>query len=108
MWKVKNMSEEKMGTKKGKNFKEVIAGEKRKGRTSKKLMKTLTGLNSSIIYGASFLLTFVTADILIYYFLAPAVFIWAGILIAVAVVCSLFASYVTNRLKKQQWKYASY
>ncbi len=102
------MSEEKMRTKKGKDFKAVIAEEKKKGKTFKKLMKIITGLNSSIIYGASFLLAFATADILIYYFLTPTVFIWAAILIGTAIFGSIFASYLTNKLKKQQWKYASY
>ena len=36
-----------MRIKKGKNFKEVIEEEKKKGKTVKKIMRTLTSLNTS-------------------------------------------------------------
>ena len=101
------MSEETMPTKRGKNFKEVIAEEKNKGKTRKKIMKRLTHINAEVMYGGSFLLLFVALDALIYYFLAPTVFIWAGILVGTAVLSSIFASRLTKTLKKQQWKYAS-
>ncbi len=40
------MSEKAMRAKKGKNFKEVIEEEKNKGKTVKKIMRTLTSLNT--------------------------------------------------------------
>ena len=102
------MPEENIRARKGKNFKEVIEQEKKAGKTFKKFMKVITGINSSIVYGFSFLLMFVTLDALIYFFLSPGVLIWAGILVVVAVPSSILASYLTNKVKKQQWKYASY
>ncbi len=103
------MSEEmRIRAKRGKNFKEVIAEEKNKGRFFKKTMKKLTSLNSSVIYGGSFLLFFIALDVVLYVLLSPDVFVWAGILVATALVSSVLASRITNLLKKQQWKYASY
>ena len=93
--------------KKGKNFKEVIAEEKNKGRLFKKTMKTLTSINSSLLYGGSFLLFFVALDLVLYVLLVPSVLLWAGLLVATALVSSVLASRITNLLKKQQWKYAS-
>ncbi len=101
------MSEKHMPSKKGKNFKEVIEQEKNKGKTRKKIMKQLTHINAEVMYGGSFLLVFVVLDILIYYLITPSVFIWAGVLIGTALLSSIFASRLTNTLKKQQWKYAS-
>jgi hypothetical protein len=100
------MSEKEMRTKKGKNFKEIIEEEKNKGRTIKKIMRTLTGINTSFVYGGSFLLFFVISDVVIYYLLAPSVLLWTGILVGTALVSSLFASRITNVLKKNQWKYS--
>jgi uncharacterized protein YqhQ len=99
------VSEKGMRTKKGKNFKEIIEEEKNKGRTVKKIMRTLTSISTSLVYGGSFLLFFVILDAVIYYLLAPNVFLWAGILVGTALVSSLFASRITNVLKKSQWKY---
>jgi hypothetical protein len=96
-----------MRAKKGKNFKEVIEDEKNKGKTAKKIMRFLTGLDTSLVYGGSFLLVFVALDVMIYYLLAPSVIVWAGILVATALVSSLLASRITNLLKKNQWKYQS-
>ncbi len=93
--------------KKGKNFKQVILDEKQKGKTYKKIMKTITGISTSVMYAFAFLLIFVSADATFYVLFSPSVFVWAGILVGVAVVSSLAASRVTNLLKKQQWKYAS-
>jgi len=93
--------------KKGKNFKELIAEEKNKGKLFKKTMKTLTSVNSSVLYGGSFLLFFVALDVVLYVLLAPGVLLWAGLLVATALVSSVLASRITNLLKKQQWKYAS-
>ncbi len=93
--------------KKGKNFKDVIAEEKNKGRYFKLMMKRLTSINSSLLYSGSFLLLFIVIDVAVYALLEPTVLIWAGILVASALVSSIFASKVTNMLKKQQWKYAS-
>jgi hypothetical protein len=94
--------------KKGKNFKDVIAEEKNKGRFFKLTMKRLTSLSSSLIYGVSFLFAFISLDILFYALFTPGVLVWAGLLVATALVSSLFASRLTNLLKKQQWKYSSY
>ncbi len=94
-------------TKKGKNFKDVIAEEKNKGKYFKLLMKRLTSLSQSLLYSVSFLMLFIIIDVAVYALLAPAVLVWAGVLVASALVSSIFASKVTNRLKKQQWKYAS-
>ena len=101
------MSEKNMHSKKGKNFKEILEQEKKKGKTSKKIMKTITHIDTSIIYSASFLLPFVGLAALIYLLLSPDVFIWAGLLVAVALVCSIFASRLTKLIKQQQWRYAS-
>jgi hypothetical protein len=101
------MSGIEMRTKKGKNFKEVIEEEKNKGRTVKKIMHTLTNINSSVIYGCSFLLLVFVLDVVIYVALTPTLFVWAGILVATAVVSSLVASHITRFLKKQQWKYGN-
>ncbi len=93
--------------KKGKNFKQVIIDEKQKGKTYKRIMKTITGISSPVMYTFAFLLIFVSADITFFILLSPSVFVWAGILVGAAVVASLVASRITNLLKKQQWKYAS-
>ena len=53
--------------KKGKNFKEVIADEKKKGRYVKLFMKRITSLSTSVIYGGSFLLFFATIDLTLYF-----------------------------------------
>ena len=94
--------------KKGKNFKEVIADEQRKGRTFKLFMKRVTKINQSIIYGGSFLLFFAVFDLAIYVLLVPSVFVWAALLVVSALVSSIVASRFTHFLKKQQWKYSSY
>jgi hypothetical protein len=101
------MSEKDMGAKKGKNFKEVIEEEKNKGKTVKKIMRILTSLNTSVVYGGSFLLAFLTIATVLYFVLAPSVFVWAGLLVAAALVSSLLASRITNMLKRNQWKYKS-
>jgi hypothetical protein len=93
--------------KKGKNFKEVIAEEKNKGRYFKILMKRLTRIDPSVLYGGSFLLLFVIIDVAVYALFEPTVLVWAVILVASALVSSIFASKVTHMLKKQQWKYSS-
>jgi hypothetical protein len=93
--------------KKGKDFKQVILEEKQKGKTSKKIMKAITGVTSSVMYAFVFLLIFVSLDAAVYVLLSPEVFVWAGILVGVAVVSSVVSSRITNLLKKQQWKYAS-
>jgi hypothetical protein len=93
--------------KKGKNFKEVIAEEKNKGRYFKLVMRRLTSLNSSLLYSVSFLLLFVVIDVAVYALFEPAVLVWAGILVASALASSIFASKVTHMLKKQQWKYTT-
>ncbi len=91
--------------KKGKNFKEVIEDQKNKGKTTKKVMRAITSLSTSVIYGGTFLLFFVILDVILYLLLAPSVFVWAGILVGVAVVSSLLASRITRLLKNTQWKY---
>lgn len=93
--------------KKGKNFKDVIAEEKKKGRYSKMVMKHLTRINSSMLYGGSFLLLFVIIDVAVYALFEPSVLVWAAILVVSALVSSIFASKLTHLLKKRQWKYAS-
>jgi hypothetical protein len=100
------MSETKHG-KKGKNFKEFIADEKKKGKTLKKIMHLLTSIDSSAMYGGSFLLAFTPLIVVMYSLFSPGALIWAGLLIVAAFVSSLFANYVTKTLKKKQWKYAS-
>jgi hypothetical protein len=99
------MSETSMRTKMGKNFKEIIEEEKQKGKTIIQIMRALTSLNSSIVYGVSFLLCFATLSTVLYSALTPNVFIWAGILVVAALLSSLFASRVTYMLKRNQWKY---
>jgi hypothetical protein len=101
------MSEKIMGTKKGKNFKKIIEEEKNKGKNVRKLMHALTSIDTSLVYGGSFLLFFVAFDVVIYQLLAPSVLLWAGILVGTALVSSLLASRITNILKKNQWKYNS-
>jgi mRNA-degrading endonuclease YafQ of YafQ-DinJ toxin-antitoxin module len=49
------MSEISMNSKKGKNFKEVIKQEKNKGKAFKKVMYMLSSIDSSLVYGGSFL-----------------------------------------------------
>jgi hypothetical protein len=101
------MSEQDMGRKKGKNFKQVIEEEKNKGKTAKKIMSAITGLDTSIIYGGSFLLVFITSAVAFYFLIAPSVLVWAGILVGAALVSSLLASRITSLLKNTQWKYKS-
>jgi hypothetical protein len=101
------MSEGRKREKKGKDFKQVIAEEKEKGKTSRRLMKIITGISSSVLYASTFLVMFVSLDVVIYVLFSPGVFVWAGALVGVAVLSSVVASRITNLLKKQQWKYAS-
>jgi membrane protein YdbS with pleckstrin-like domain len=99
--------EMRLRVKKGKNFKEVIAEEKKKGRYTKLVMKRLTSLSTSLLYSCAFLLVFVAISAAVYSLFEPTVFIWAGILVLAALVSSIFASKITHLLKKQQWKYSS-
>jgi len=99
--------EMRLRVKKGKNFKEIIAEEKNKGRYTKLVMKRLTSLNPSLLYSGAFLLVFVAISAAVYALFEPTVFIWAGILVVSALVSSIFASKVTHVLKRQQWKYSS-
>jgi membrane protein YdbS with pleckstrin-like domain len=99
------MSEVSVLIKKGKHFKEVIEEEKRKGQTKKSIMRAITSLNESILYSVFFLIAFVAISAVFYFALAPSVFIWAGILVAAAVVSTLFASHMASLLKNKQWKY---
>jgi hypothetical protein len=99
------MSETGLPQKKGKNFKEIIEEEKNKGKTTKKILHILTGLSTSVIYGGSFLFSFLVLSGILYCLIVPSVFLWAGILVVTALVSSLMASRVTNMLKKIQWKY---
>ena len=95
-----------MREKKGKNFKEVIEEQKRKGGIREAFMRLITGIDTSILYSFSFLLVFVPLDVLIYWFLVPDVLFWALSLIGSAAVGSILASRVTKIVKKQQWRYA--
>jgi hypothetical protein len=99
------MSDQNMQTKKGKNFKEVIAEEKQKGKTTKKIMHIITSLNVSILYGGSFLACFVALAAVFYVALSPAVFVWAGLLLVAALISTLLASRITKAIKKLQWRY---
>jgi membrane protein YdbS with pleckstrin-like domain len=99
------MSETSMRSKKGKNFKEVIEEEKRKGKTKKSIMRTITGLNESILYSAFFMIAFIAISAGLYFAFAPNVFMWAGVLVAAAVVSTLFAARMASLLKNKQWKY---
>lgn len=101
------MSGIEMRTKKGKNFKEVIEDEKKKGRTFKRIMRLLTSVDQSVVYAGSFLLFFVTLAVAVYYLFSPGVFVWAGILVVMAVLSSLLASRITKVLKRNQWKFKS-
>jgi uncharacterized membrane protein YfcA len=94
-----------MLSKKGKNFKEVIAEDQKKGKTKKAIMRTITGLSVSVLYSLFFLLSFVSIAAVCYFALAPTVFIWAGILVAAAVIGTLVASRMTKRLKNIQFRY---
>ncbi len=94
-----------MREKKGRNFKEYIEEDKNKGKTIKAIMRTITSLNTSIIYGGSFLALFIILATALFFLLSPSVFVWAGILVVAALVSSVFASRLTNLLKNSQWKY---
>jgi hypothetical protein len=94
-----------MQKKKGKNFKEFIEEDKNRGKTTKKLMRFITSINSSAVYGGSFLAVFLILDVSLYLLFNPGVLIWAGILVATALASSLIASRITNVLKKNQWRY---
>lgn len=94
-----------MREKKGRNFKEVIEQEKTKGKTFKKTMRILSGIDASVVYGGAFLFSFIILDVMIYCLLAPGVFLWAGIFVGTALASSLLASRITNVLKKNQWKF---
>jgi hypothetical protein len=94
-----------MSSKKGKNFKEVIAEEKQKGKTKRQIMRAITGLDTSILYSGFFLLSFVSIAAVCYFAFAPSVFVWAGILVLAAVAGTLVASRMTKKLKNIQFKY---
>jgi uncharacterized membrane protein len=96
-----------MSSKKGKNFKEVIAQEKQKGKTKKSIMRTITSLSVSVLYSCFFLLSFVSIEAVCYFAFAPSVFVWAGVLVLAAVVGTLIASRMTKMLKNIQFKYKS-
>jgi uncharacterized membrane protein len=96
-----------MLSKKGKNFKEVIAEEKQKGKTKKSIMRTITSLSVSVLYSGFFLLSFVSIAAVCYFAFAPSVFVWAGVLVLAAVVGTLIASRMTKMLKNIQFKYKS-
>ncbi len=100
------MSERHMKTKKGKNFKEVIAEMQQKGKTTKKIMHALTSLSVSVLYAGSFLACFVAIAAVFYFALSPAVFVWAGLLLVAALVSTLLASRFTKAVKKLQWRYS--
>lgn len=91
-----------------KSFKEVIVEKQKKGKTSRKLMKLLTSLDSSVIYCFSFLFPFASAAIIFYCIVIPDIFLWAIFLVVTAVVCSLAAHRLTRAIKKRQWRYAQY
>jgi hypothetical protein len=95
-----------MQSKKGKNFKEVIAEEKQKGKTTKKIMHALTSLSVSVLYAGSFLVCFVALAAVFYFALSPAVFVWAGLLLVAALVSTLLASRFAKMVKKLQWRYS--
>jgi hypothetical protein len=101
------MSKKGVHERKGKNFKEFIADEKKKGQTFRKIMHIVTSISSDAMYSGSFLLVFAPVIVLMYSLFSPSAFIWAGILIGAAFFSSLFANYVTKLLKRKQWKYAS-
>jgi predicted tellurium resistance membrane protein TerC len=92
--------------KKGKNFKEVIAEEKNKGKNFKRFMKQLTSLSQSVLYGGTFLLFFIAIDLVLYALFAPTVYIWAVVLVVVALISSILASKISHKIKTQQWKYS--
>jgi hypothetical protein len=91
--------------KKGKNFKDVMFEEKNKGRITKRIMQTLVRINSSVIYACTFLLLFALIDVVCYFLLSPDVYVWAGILLFSAVVCSILSSRLTSALSKQRMRY---
>ncbi|MCW3982926.1 MAG: hypothetical protein NWE96_02905 [Candidatus Bathyarchaeota archaeon] len=99
------MSESNMVHKKGRNFREIIEAEKHRGIVIKKIMRALTSIDTSVLYGGSFLFTFLVLAAIFYYLLMPSVFVWAGILVVAALVSSLLAMKITNALRKSQWKY---
>jgi hypothetical protein len=94
-----------MREKKGKNFKQYIEDEKNRGKTAKAVMRTITSLNTGVLYGGSFLVLFIIMSVALYLVLSPSVFVWAGILLVAALVSSIVANRVTNVLKNNQWKY---
>ena len=96
-----------MSSKKGKNFKEIIAEEQKKGKTKKSLMRTITSLDISVLYSGFFLLSFVSIAAVCYFAFTPSVFIWAGILVLAAAIGTVVASRMTKKLKNIQFKYKS-
>jgi hypothetical protein len=94
-----------MHSKKEKNFKEFIEQEKNKGKTAKTIMRTITSINTAIIYSISFLIIFVVIAAIAYLAISPGVFVWAGILLVAAAISSILASRITSTLKNSQWKY---
>ncbi|MFB3889592.1 MAG: hypothetical protein ACE14S_08880 [Candidatus Bathyarchaeia archaeon] len=101
------MSFEDKSSKKSKTFKQVIEEENNKKKLHNRVMRRITSINASLLYSLSFLLPFVTVAALVYYLLSPSVAVWALLLVVVAGVCSVFASYFTKAIKKKQWLYAS-
>ncbi len=101
------MSEQSMHNKKGKNFKEFIEEEQNKGKTIKRIMCTITSINTAVMYSGSFLAVFMVFAAVAYFAISPSVFVWAGILLVAAVVSSVLASRITSLLKNSQWKYKS-
>jgi hypothetical protein len=102
------MSRKSEDRKKGKNFKDFIADEKKKGQAFKKVMHIVTSINSDAMYSGSFLLVFLPVIVIAYLLFNPSAFLWAGVLIGAALFASLFANYVTKTLKRKQWKYSSH
>jgi hypothetical protein len=94
-----------MSSKKGKNFKEVIAEDKQKGKTKKSLMRAITSLSISVLYSGFFLLTFVSIAAVCYFAFVPSVFVWAGVLVLAAAIGTFVALRMTRKLKNIQFRY---
>jgi uncharacterized membrane protein YfcA len=98
---------EELMREKNRNFKDIIKEQKKqKSRLPEAVMRRITSINTSILYGSAFLIVFLTFDVIIYWLLTPDILVWTIILIVSALLGSIFASRLTKNLKKKQLRYA--
>jgi len=74
-----------------------------------KIIRNITSLNTSVIYGGSFLLAFIITVASVFYFLfAPTVFVWAGLLVVAALVSTLFCFPLEWFFEKESAEYKGF